>query len=77
MRAPGTSHPKLLISGLGAPDVHSVGYYGRTSLGTWGVPRGVHRLLVCDKVCRGTLLTRKRTPLGPYCRPMPRVQVGS
>ena len=26
---------------------------------------------------QGTSLTRKRTPLGPYCRPMPRVLGGS
>ena len=26
---------------------------------------------------RGTSLTRKRTPLGPYRRPMPRVRGGS
>ena len=24
-------------------------------------------------VCKGTSPIRKRTPLGPYCRPMPRV----
>ena len=50
VRAPANSHPKLLISGVGAPDVHSVGYYGRASLGTWGVSRGVNRWLVCVKV---------------------------
>ena len=34
--------------------------------GVWGV--GVR-----DHQCRGTSLTRKRTPLAPYRRPMPRV----
>ena len=29
------------------------------------------------RVHRGTSLTRKRTPLSPYCRPMPRVLGGS
>ena len=28
-------------------------------------------------VYRGTSLMRKRNPLGPYCRPMPRVPGGS
>ena len=30
-----------------------------------------------EQVYRGTSLTRKRTPLGPYRRPMPRVLGGS
>ena len=30
-----------------------------------------------ETLLRGIPLTRKRTPLGPYCRPMPRVLGGS
>ena len=32
---------------------------------------------VCFSPCRGASLTRKRTPLGPYRRPIPRVLDGS
>ena len=40
------------------------------------------RLSICAQIARqpcymGTSLTRKRTPLGPYRRPMPRVLGGS
>ena len=29
--------------------------------------------IVCEAACRSTPLTRKRTPLGPYHRPLPMV----
>ena len=32
---------------------------------------------ISGDIYRGTSLTRKRTPLGPYHRPMPRVLGGS
>ena len=37
----------------------------------------VHAYIAAVLVYRGTSLTRKRTPLGPYRRPMPRVLGGS
>ena len=49
-------------------DPSSIGACSKSAIDT--------RHLVCTGF-RGTSLTRKRTHLGPYRRPMPRVLVGS
>ena len=38
-----------------------------------GVAHGERIPSTLGRACRGTPLIRKRLPLGPYCRPMPRV----
>ena len=38
---------------------------------------GVELSMSDAELCRGTSLARKRNPLGPYRRPMPRVLGGS
>jgi len=42
---------------------------------TWLIVVGAERRVV-SRAYRGTSLSRKRTPLGPYRRPMPRVLGG-
>ena len=40
------SENPLLVLGLGAAGIHFVGPYSRTSLGAWGISRGVKRSLM-------------------------------
>ena len=56
--------------------VSSVHISGRQHLRRVMVQRGMSYLSEAH-VCRGTSLKRKRTLLGPYSRPMPRVPGGS
>ena len=64
------------ISGLGSW-VSGVGFGSRISGGDTGKARTASAPGAAPSIYKGNSLTRKCTPLGPYCRPMLRVLGGS
>jgi len=57
-----------LYSKGGLRETHLEGYVRETGIINWE-----RSLQILQRADRGTSLLRKRTPLGPYRRPMPRV----
>ena len=66
---PGRVRGRAACTGVSVLHVFKFVLCGRLKDSSW--------VLLSETTCRGASLTRKRTPLGPYRRPMPRVLMGT